>query len=69
MAGEEFEVVQFHLPKQQAAWLKARAVRHDRSVSAEGRSLVHFAIMAESMLGPTEVHYATVAAPQPGAAA
>jgi plasmid stability protein len=63
MASEEFEVVQIHLPKPQAAWLKARAVRHDRPVSAEGRSIFHFAMVAESLLGPTDVMYATAPAP------
>ena len=67
MADEETEVVQFILPKPQAAWLKSRAVRHDRSVSAEGRSIVHFAIMAESMLGQTTVLYATAPAPEAAA--
>ncbi len=64
MVDEETETVQFILPKPQAAWLKARAVRHDRSVSAEGRSIVHFAIMAESLLGQTTVLYTTAPAPE-----
>ncbi len=63
MADEQLEVIQLHLPKQQAAWLKARAVRHDRSVSAEGRSIVHFAIQAEHMLGKTDVLYVTAPVP------
>jgi hypothetical protein len=63
MADEQLETVQLLLPKPQAAWLKARAVRHDRSVSAEGRSIVHFAMQAECLLGATSVFYTTTPAP------
>lgn len=62
MAIEDSETIQLVLPKPQAAWLKARAVRHDRSVSAEGRSLIHFAQMSESLLGKTDVLFVTAAA-------
>jgi hypothetical protein len=42
MAEEEHETVQFVLPKPMANWFKARAVRHDRPLSAEGRSPMYF---------------------------
>jgi plasmid stability protein len=44
-------------------WLKARAVRHDRSISAEGRSIMHFAQMAEHLLGKTDVVFVTAPIP------
>jgi plasmid stability protein len=59
MADEQVETVQLILPKPMAAWLKSRAVRHDRSISAEGRSVVFFAMQAENLLGKTDVVFAT----------
>jgi hypothetical protein len=60
---EKLKSVQAHVPEQQEAWLQARAIRHQRSVSAEVRSLLHFAMQAEHLLGVTEVFYVTAQAP------
>jgi hypothetical protein len=59
--AEKMESVQVHLPPEQVRWLQARAVKHERSVSAELRSLVHFAAMAGSLLW----HFSIALRPDP----
>jgi plasmid stability protein len=57
--SESKEQITVHLPPEQVAWLRARAVRHDRSLAQEVRSIVYLAAMAEQLLGPTTVLYAS----------